>query len=185
MFLTKIDQLRANDLEWGRTYLWDCWFPNAPAPFNQWFPATEVEEGIATLTPHEFEGYLGSFKVPKSTTDQGLRLTFADDVNCTLCEWISYWINEWIFNGVSGTKSRVRCLEDSVRQVHIMKLDLQRNPVKTSYYAVFPTGSVNFVGNSESGLPSYAVEFVIAGATHKLESTTGVESKVKNSFSTT
>lgn len=158
MFLTNVDQLR--QIEWGKTYLWDLKFPDAPTPFSEWFPATDVEENLLTLTGHTFEAFLSTYSVPKSTTEFDLKITFVDDINHTLSSWFTDWVNSGILNG----GSHISTLEESVKIVYLAKLNLDKSPIKFSSYLVYPEGELYFVGNSESNLPTYNIELKIAGS---------------------
>ena len=72
-YLTNIDQIRA--VEWGKSYLWDIKFEDAPAPFDSWFPAIDVEEHLASLESQSFEAYMTQFKIPKSYAIPEIKIT--------------------------------------------------------------------------------------------------------------
>lgn len=173
MYLKDIRDLRK--ITWSKTYLWDISFPEAPAPFNSWFPAIDVDENLATLNTYDFPGYLGSYKVPLSTSPFDIKVTFTDDINKTLSTWIANWINNEILNG-NQTSYHVSTLEESVKELNLVKLNEAREPVKIYYdnkkttvrpnpmvYLVYPEGPINDAGNSDSGLSQYSVSFIVAG----------------------
>lgn len=186
MFLQDIEQMR--QIEWGKTYLWDVLFPAAPAPFNEWFPATDVTENLATLNEHQIEGYMSTYSVPLSTSEFDINLTFVDDINHTLATWLGYWINTEILN----KGSHISTLAESVKMIIIAKLDGKKQPVNitdpagnkidnpTGYW-VYPSGAVNFEGNSESGLPTYQMALKIAGIV-KSNNTQFVEAQLNFAF---
>jgi hypothetical protein len=158
MFLTNINQIRA--IEWGRTYLWDIKFPDAPAPFNEWFPAVEIEENLATLESFDFEGFISTYKVPKSTTVFDLKVTFVDDIDHTL----AHWLEEWINTDMLGEGNYILPLVDCCRKVMVAKLNLKRELIgHMKTYLVYPEGGLYFRGTSESGLPQEELTFIIAG----------------------
>lgn len=163
MFLKAITDLK--EVEWGRQYLWDIQFPNAdlPTPFNTWFPASEIEENLATLETFQFEAYMSTYKVPKSTTDFDLKITFYDDQNYSVSNWITEWVNSYILN-LDKVDYHIALLEEAVRAVDIKKMNARKEEVSLSRYFVFPTGGLYFNGTSESGAPQYTVEFCIAGS---------------------
>jgi len=52
-FLASIDQIRS--VEWGKKYLWDIQFPDAPAPFDVFFPAADLDETPAVLESYTLQ----------------------------------------------------------------------------------------------------------------------------------
>ncbi len=156
-YLNSIDQLRT--VEWGRSYLWDIRFPDAPAPFNNWFPAVDVEENTATLNSQEFNAAWTTFRIPYNTSSFDLRITFMDDVNHTLRLWIEKWINEEILSGGKGTKP----IAEITKPVEITKLSLDKEVIDLKRYLVYPEGGIYFTGNSNADALVYSVTFIIAG----------------------
>ena len=186
MFLNNIDQITS--IEWGKTHYWDVLFTSGipyntlespPSPFNTWFPATEVEENLATLTPQPIETYLSSTSVPLRTTEQNISLTFFDDDNHTLSQWLTNWVNNEILSGGHS----IAPIKDIVRMLVVVKYKIVNglkiplgsisqsailNPLDASLYGinayyVFPDLTFNFNGNSDAGVPSYTVNFLVAG----------------------
>lgn len=156
-FLDNVNQLRS--VNWGGTWLWDIKFEDMPAPFHDWFPAQDIEENVYSLESRQIEGYNSTYKIPKSTTVFDLKITFIDDELNTALRWLTVWVNSVILGG--GTY--VRPLDEVVRQVTIMKLTPDKVPVQTVSYYVYPEGAIYFHGTSDSGVPQYSVDFVIAG----------------------
>lgn len=156
-FLERQSQIR--QVAWGRTYLWDLRFDEAPAPFNKWFPASDVEENVFTINTKVIEGGISTYEVPERSSAFDLNITFYDDEDHTLLDWITKWANTLILNG----ERRVAVLEQAVKRVDLVKLNSRRVEVKASTYLVFPKGAINFRGTSDVGVPQYAVPFIIAG----------------------
>lgn len=155
-----IDKIRA--VEWGRTYLWEVRFigKSAPkAPFNDWFPAVHINENLATINTMQISAGTSTYEVPQSTTLFDITIDFVDDVNLTLEKWLTDWINSMVVDG------RVQYLENCVRDLLVMKLGLDREPISTKSYRVFPSTALYFDGNSESAVPQYSCKFIIAGTT--------------------
>lgn len=167
MYLRNLDQIRG--IEWSRNYLWDIQFPDAPAPFNSWFPATDVSVEMGNLETEKFNIFISDFSIPIRRKERTLSITFVDDVNHTLIDWITLWFDSIVLPGVLPG-SGVLPLELAVKPVYIARLDSRRNYVKVGSldyidkYSVYPTDSIKFSGGSgESKVNSYEVEFVIAG----------------------
>jgi len=154
-----IEKLRT--VEWGRTYLWEVRFSGKDgpsAPFNDWFPAVHVQEELATINTMQIQAGTNTYEIPQSTTLKDVTIDFLDDVNLTLAKWLADWINSMIVNG------RVQFLESCVRTLIVQKLNLNRDPIQTSSYRVFPSTSFYFDGNSESATPQYSCKFIVAGS---------------------
>ena len=158
-FLNSIEQLRS--VSWGNKYLWDIQFndSNLLAPFNTWFPALDVEEELAHVDSLSWEAGLTSFRVPQKTKSLSLKITFIDDNLTSLLTWITIWQNQSILN--SG--QYVSTVSTAARMVTILKLNSQRQTIVQTAYWVYPDGTITFMGNSEGGLQTYAVNFVIVG----------------------
>lgn len=157
-FLQRQSQIR--QIPWGRTYLWDLRFDDAPDRFRDWFPASDVDENVATLNTKVIEGGLSTYEIPERSSAFDITITFYDDEDHSLLEWITDWINSTILNG----EQWVAVLEQSVRRVDVVKLNSRRDVIKTSSYLVFPKGAINYRGTSDAGIPQYAVSFAIVGS---------------------
>lgn len=166
--------------------------PPPPYPFNTWFPAIGVEENLATLSSFPIETSLSNTTVPQRSTAFTISLTFYDDVNHTLARWISNWINIEIFNNgnaVSPVSDIVRMMVFVKYQIiKGFKVPIgvadSFNPLVSGFgavsnllnplgivpygfkaYYVYPDTTLNYTGDSESGVPTYTVQFNICGDT--------------------
>lgn len=156
-YLKNVDEIRA--VEWYRSYLWDIVFPEAPSPFNKWFPAVDVEETLYNLDTFAFEGGMSSFEVPKGTTPLQLSVTFKDNEDLVLHNWLSDWVNKTILNdGMYVTP-----LEECVKIIQVAKLKPNRAVFSEISYQVIPKGSLSFHGTSDSSSESNTISFVVIG----------------------
>jgi hypothetical protein len=170
-YLKNIDSIRS--VEWGRSYLWDCKFGSgvevSPSsqikvpkyPFNTWFPATEVRENLFTLNSKEITGHLSTYKLPQSTSLFTVELTFIDDYKDSLSDWITEWVNKKV---LGSDKGYLYPLEEVVAPLYIAKLNLDRVPLHTAGYIVYPEGELFYHGQSEGGTHTYQVTFIIVGS---------------------
>jgi hypothetical protein len=166
-------------IEWSREHLWDIKFPDpngAPAPFNRWFPATNVFVPMAILKSKTFEGPLSEYSIPIKTEEKRMSVTFFDDTTHKLLDWITYWMNSTfgstLVSSTSGyfITSYVKTLEKITRRIDISRLDsnkseiiLSNGDVYVDSYLVYPEDVIGFKGGNEPKPNSYAVRFVIAG----------------------
>lgn len=158
-FLNDIEQLRK--VTWGTRYLWDIRFadPTIPSPFNEWFPAVDVEEEVASLESYQFDTPQDVHKVPMTSNSLNMRVTFLDNENMVLFKWLQNWKNTIILNG----GKYISTVSTAAKQVTILKLNHQRVIVAETTYFVYPEGVLAFTGDSSSDAVTYPVNFVIVG----------------------
>lgn len=157
MTLRSIDQLR--EIEPARSWNWDLFFPDAPAPFNEFFPAVDVSADVFNLESFASNVYLNNVRTPLRSGDRNLSITFFDDVDRSLEAFFEEWVQETILNG----GEYVATVTDAVKQVYLRYTNPQREIVKQRVLWVYPEGSFQFRGNSESEITNHTLEFVIAG----------------------
>ena len=163
MWLRGKGQVR--EVEWGSTHLWDCRFTalnpedRPPAPFDDWFPAISVSENAYTMVNHQVEFWLSNYSLPSHTSEFTLNVTYADDENTSLLQWVSDWVNKSIL----GDGAVVKTLAESVRIFDFARLNFQKEPVYTRSYWVLPNGEGNYEGESSGALNQYSLDMVIAG----------------------
>lgn len=164
------DQIRG--IEWSRNTLWEVRFPSAPSPFNTWFPATDIEIEMGNLDTESFSFFMSSYSIPLRRKERTISLTFVDNAEHILLDWITAWFNSIVVpdRRLRGFKqSGVRTLSESIKQIDITRLTSRQRAINVgvSYidsYNVFPSGSIKFIGGSgESKVNSYSVDFIIAG----------------------
>ena len=167
MYLQGIETLRA--VKWSKSYLWDIIFLGAvdfyksatygkpKAPFDTWFPATEVEVLDANIQVFDFSPPMRNLSVPKGSEVQRLSVNFVDDVDCTIQQWMAEWMNEQILNNGAGVSPVTECLRTCI----VYRLNNARKPIKGWRYNVFPTGELPWQGRSESAANEYKVDFVV------------------------
>jgi hypothetical protein len=165
-------------VEWGRRYLWAVRFtePKPPAPFDTFFPASDITIPEFSVDSFNFDQGQSSFRVPQRTQIREISMTFYDDSNGTLFNWFKSWINVDILND----GKYVSCLMDEhaperpvygqtrvfpIRTIEVQKLDAGLEPVAggIKVYTVYPEGTIEFVGGSASEANTYTVTFNVVG----------------------
>lgn len=157
MAVLNIEQIRS--VEWGKKYLWDVKFQGAPTPFTDWFPAVDVDEGVASLNSYSFNSQMSTHKVPMGSSLKEVKLTFYDDESQTLINWIRDWINIEILNNGEFVSTLDKC----VKLLQVTKLTSQRTILQTASYHVYPEIDLAFNGSSHSDAQLYTVPFIVAG----------------------
>lgn len=150
---------QARHVEWGKSWKWDSQFPDAPAPFDAFFPATEASRGISELETHSFIGFGDTFDIPFASGLRTFNVTFIDDMNGTLMKWLDDWMELTTLNRGEGTAR----LADAVKPCKLAQLNNMGDTMREWYLQVYPFGSFSYTGSSESKFTSYILSFRIAG----------------------
>lgn len=147
-------------VEWGKSTSWDCKFPDAPAPFNNWFPATMFERRAVSLTTEPIAGPVIATEVPSGEESRNISLSFIDDHKSTLFNWFVDWYADMTNGGVS-----IATVTEACRTFYLAKLDNTLTLTKLEVLLVFPTGELRESGTSNptSEHKSFVVNFVVAG----------------------
>lgn len=173
-----VEHLRG--IEWGRAYSWDLRIPDAPSPFDSWFPAFDVQETIYDITTRDFEVGNIQLSVPEITNLKKLQITFYDDDRSTIHQFMEDWVfgvpekGGKVKGGMFPNREYVRPLSECVKDIIIRRFDstglLTR---RTATYSVFPSGGFTFNGKSESEAVTNTIEFTVVGEDIEAKRTTG------------
>ena len=158
-----LDPTKMRAVEWASGINWDIRFGQQGGlsePFTDWFPATDVEENLATLNNHSYEFYLSTYEFPLGSAVFDLQITFIDDVKYTVHEWIADWVNNGILNG----GKYLTPLREAARLCEIVRMDAAGEILKATSYWVTPDGSINWTGESSPGPATSSFRFPIAGS---------------------
>lgn len=152
--------LQARQVDWGKSWQWDCRFPDAPVPFNTWFPATEAERQVSNMQVYEFNGFGDAFDIPIASKTREFNVSFIDDHDGSLLKWLDDWMEFYTLSrGTTGTAR----LSEIVRRADLVQLNTIGTVVRSWSMIVFPIGELTFRGNSESGFARYLLSFRVAG----------------------
>ena len=146
-------------IEWRKKYLWDVLFPDAPKPFDKFFPASEIEEGLSNLRMEEFSIAGKVLATPISSNLLSVRLTFNDDEASTLENWLREWMDTIILN----EGQYVSTLDLCARMLIVQKLNSLREPISQNSYWVVPFGELTHIGSSDSEADIKSLDFQIVG----------------------
>ena len=171
---TTIEELRG--VQWSLTHDWDINFPTLrdiskdsltgtatgllteqKIPFLTWFPATSVSFPLYNIKSKEFDLANIDVKIPVSQGTLDLRIIFMDDENAVLENLMEKWVKEVMFNKNKGTSSLIKC----VKPVIINKLNVEKIPVKSYVYLVYPDGSFPIEFSADAKVSLYNQSFVI------------------------
>lgn len=166
-----------------------------PAPFNEFFPVATVSENILSISEYGFQNMYSNYSIPQKSSELVIDISFYNDENNYVLNYITDWINKDIL----GDGKYVSPLKEIVKCLAIRKYSLEPNPesygnanangifgyqgqfnnrtvlehkkinVSSKYYLVYPTGSINWDGDSDGQIPTYSLQFHIAGELNKNE----------------
>ena len=159
-----IDWLRS--IEWARSYKWEVEFlttsysdlPAPPAPFNEFFPASDVDFGSKSINTSAIESPIKPAEIPFGTDVHHMSITFYDNDDYVLMGWLEDWMK-----AVNGGGKYVLSLTEASLQVNLRLLNSKDMITKEYALYVFPMGEVKYAGTSESGVAQFTGEFVIVG----------------------
>lgn len=157
-FLNNISELRA--IDWGKSFLWDFRIPDAPSPFNAFFPAIDIQENLASLDSFDVEIYNTTVKIPKSRSVKTVELTYSDDENNTGLSFFTDWVSNTIFSETSN-RPHTATLQEASKRIQIQKLNSNRESLLLSSYLVYPEGPLTFKGDSESGTRINQINLIV------------------------
>lgn len=153
-----LDQI--NTIEFDSTHLWSIEFPDAPAPFNQWFPATSFDDDVYSIVTDQYD--IGNEKFQQST---GLGLRSAriecfDADDARLFNWILKWVDTEMVK-----EHGMAYLEDYCKVLNVKKFNWQQKLIRQDQYIVTPIGSFKDSKTPEAG--AKVLSFEVAIQAHK------------------
>ena len=172
--LRNINQLRAVG-NWATTYLWDIRITNAnlgsvklptaafPAPFDDWFPATSVEEPVYQIETYQIKAHLLETELPKAIGNQQLTIECHDDAVHTVERGLKRW-----FNQVFNNRRELSPLLDILKVVEVQRLRPNREIIFTNRYFVFPKGSLQVQQNSQNSTKKLNFTLSVVGMETKV-----------------
>lgn len=167
-------------VDFDKNFLWVVDFVGGgdslkpPAPFDAFFPASDVTFKLASLNSNEFVQGQSKFSFPQSSNVKDISITFYDDEQRTLQKWMSDWINLDILNNgkyMSGLlDNHVTVANDSfgesrqvkpVRHIRLLLLNAFRKDVLIRNYKIYPDGDIDFSGSQASQATQYTMAFKV------------------------
>lgn len=166
------------NIEWGKSFYWDLYFPNnsewgidsstytvppePPSKFQKWFPAYSISEPVFNVSNFPVNTPFVNFNIPKTLTSSDMVIQFYDTVFHEVREWLWDW-SMYMFgitydpsaigpeNTVSTSTSQqgVRPLSECCRPVALHKYNSDHSLSVKKEYIIFP--SSNFLLQLTSG----------------------------------
>lgn len=173
-------------VDYAAQYLWTMDFisgPKPPAPFDRFFPASDItlQTGISNL--QRFEMAQSAFSVSRNSGPKSIDVTFYDDENRSMLTWMQDWINLDIYNNghfVSGNADKHPLVDSSgkpnsavkdsfgktrvvapTRQIRIVLLDRFKDEAIVYNLGILPEGEISISGSQASEASTFSVKFEV------------------------
>lgn len=165
--LADINNLR--NVNWGSKYTWGVKFTGPlltdipGSPFDDWFPASDINVEEAGIDSYSFEGYDRTYEVPLNSIQPNLNITFYDNEDLVLFKWLREWVNIKIHNKHLSSP-HVSTLDKCVKTLQFAKYNKQGIQIEINSLIVFPKLTLAWDGNSQPDAQQYSVPFVIVGS---------------------
>ena len=154
MAIVTVETLR--QIQWDKSNLWDITIPGSPADFHAWIPINDLQMGFFGVTAEQ-AGSSG-LEFPATRTVPTFNLSYYDNENLSMTHWFSKWLKQT----VSLDGYRVAHLESIQRDIIVTKLNSMREPIYTWSFKAFPTGNIEYHGDSDGSLSIYTLTFTVS-----------------------
>ena len=155
------DIRKVQGVAWDDGTRWDIRVPDAPAPFDEWFPAANVEINEVISNLHTFEVGQTEFSIPRTAGQLSLTVTFYDSVSRVLINWLKDWVWKEIHNEGRG----VTPVLDAVKPIEVAHIGEDGSMIEFHRYEVIPSGTLTTTLSSTPELQTRSLEFVIINST--------------------
>ena len=139
---------QVNSVEFDSAHLWDIRFPDAPAPFNEFFPCKTFDCDIYNIQSNSYN--LGNIQVsiPAGFMTLTCRVDTYDAADGRLANFLRQWTSEEMLKK-SGDYIGMNYLEEYCKTMYVRKLNYQHEIMREDEYTVSPEGSFRDTGNEE------------------------------------
>jgi hypothetical protein len=149
----------ASSITYSRKYNYAVKFETAPSPFSEWFPAVSCDLKVGSTQSKGFKIGTRNVKLPITRGDLTLKISYVDDDNHSLLQWIDAWCNS-----LTPTSSRVVPLASAVRNCWIRLLTVDKQPAgEDIVLSVYPDGDFSVNKAADSGIFLQEGSFHVAG----------------------
>ncbi len=139
---------QVNSVEFDSQHLWNIRIPDAPTPFDEFFPAINFDCDIYNITSQSYN--LGNIQVsiPLGFTALTCRIEAYDADDGRLSNFLRRWTSEEMLKTV-GNYTGMNYLEEYCKTIYVQKLNYQHELMREDEYIVSPEGSFRDSGSNE------------------------------------
>lgn len=151
---------KMNTIEFDSTHLWSISFPDAPSPFNDWFPAQSCDDDVYNVVTDTFDVGNTDMVLPTGLSSKSIHMEVLDAVDCRLEKWIENWVNNEMFV-TEGKSVGANYLDNICKKCNITKYDYQHNVIYKKQHTVHPIGTMKHSRTSDANAKVLSLDFKI------------------------
>lgn len=151
MPIVTVETLRG--LQWDKSNLWDIFIDGNT--FQGMVPSNDISMGYFGIGT-EGVGSSG-LEIPASRTVPTFNLSYYDDEDLTMTKFFTAWLQS--IASIDGF--RYELLENIQKYIVVSKLDSTKQTTYDWLFQGYPTGTIEYHGDSDGSLPIYTLNFII------------------------
>ena len=154
MSLVTVTKLRS--VQWDKSNNWEIIIPSLNFNGkNTFFPANDTELTFFGIENLEISGT--GISIPKSRTIPNVTLSYIDDETLSITKQITAWQKSI----VSSDGYSVLPMNVASHDIFIYKLNSMKKRIAFWKLKGFPTGNLQYHGDSDGSIPIYSVNFSV------------------------
>jgi hypothetical protein len=155
MALVTVKGLRG--IQWDKSNDWEITIEGFNFQNRGFFPANDFELTFFGVENEQVSST--GVEIPKNRTIPNVTLSYIDDENLTTTKFFT----DWQRSLVSSDGYKVLPLMESYKTIHIHKLNSMKEKIIYWKLKGFPTGNIQYHGDSDGSIPIYSINFTIVG----------------------
>ncbi len=165
MPIINVETLRT--IQWDKSNLWEISIEDST--FDGWIPSNDITMGffgIGTVPVGD-----SGLEIPATRTIPTFNLSYYDVEDLRMTKFFT----EWLHTTSSLDGYRYMLMENVHKQFIISKLNSKREIIYTWMFKAYPTGAIEYHGDSDGSLPIYTLNFTVTAGDmvwHKPDGTT-------------
>ena len=157
MAIIDVESLRK--IQWDKSNLWDIFIEGNS--FQGFVPANDISMGFFGVATEQMGA--SGLEFPANRTVPTFNLSYYDDENLTMTNFFSGWLHKTV--SLDGYKYEL--LENIQRLIIVYKLNSKREVISSWSFHAFPTGNIEYHGDSDGSLPIYTINFIVSAGSMK------------------
>lgn len=147
-----VDLGRVRSVQWEQSHRWELSFtPAPPSPFNEWFPAVDVNHDHGTISTYGISAPVQDLEIPSRMGAKHLSISFLDS-DAVLEKWLESWRSQVVFQNSQTVAPVASCL----RRLRYLRRSVwyegKGETVNAFDALVFPTGNMQVVSSESATL---------------------------------
>ena len=157
MAIIDVESLRT--IQWDKSNLWEIAIEDNT--FLGFVPSNDISMGFFGIGTEQVGA--SAIEIPASRTVPTFNLSYYDDEDLTQTNFFTEWLRSMVH--IDGY--RVNLLENVHKLITVSKLNSKRQIIWTWTFHAFPTGNIEYHGDSDGSLPIYTLNFIVSAGSMK------------------